>query len=70
MEQMTRAAEFCYLAELQGRSPKFILAYDATRVWWTDDQEMGVRFTEEGRRVVSRLPLDQKTVGFRKILVG
>lgn len=74
---MTRASEFCYIAELAGPSPRYMLACTNDRVWWTptgekSDMEMAMRFTEIGaRQMAERAALSpHHSIGFRKVLAG
>jgi hypothetical protein len=63
---MTRAAEFCYIAEADS---KFLcaLAADGSSLW-TTDPEKAIRISDAGRqRLAMACPV---RVGFRKILVG
>ena len=67
---MTRAAEFCYIAEtkdgifLRGLD----MAMPPARAWWTSNPDEALRLTADYRqRIADRLG---SAVGFRKILAG
>lgn len=75
---MTRAAEFCYIAERKDGA--FLLGgwptgyeYDARTKGcpgsdhWTKDPEMALRITADGRTIFAAA---MPEVGFRKILAG
>ena len=54
---MTRAAEFCYIAE-NAAIGRFMRASSGNMVWWTDDPELAVRSTrlacaEQAKRAAS-----------------
>lgn len=69
---MTRESEFCYIAELVGTFPRYMLAATNDRVWWTEDTDQAMRFTADGTVSMAeragRSPYHK--VGFRKILAG
>jgi hypothetical protein len=69
---MTRAAEFCYLAEHD--DGLFVKAINPTdrSVWDTDKVSEALRISEDGRKVVAAIVLTSGfgVVGFRKILAG
>lgn len=65
---MTRAPEFCWIAEqADGKNVRAI--YSDRRMEFTTDPEMALRITTEGRKtVVAAHPTG--AIGFRKVLVG
>lgn len=69
---MSRAAEFCWIAE--HKHGLFLMAYSPTSpvVHWTDDPETAIRITSDGRKSVGAHLLKAMfgTVGFRKVLAG
>ncbi len=68
---MTRAAEFCYIAETQPINPtesQFVVALQRHGPILSSDPEMALRITADGRAGIARevgMP-----IGFRKILAG
>ncbi len=66
---MTRAAEFCYIAERKdGTFLQAIKLEPGLPALWTADPEEAIRYTFEGVKSMQRLMGGQ--VGFRKILAG
>lgn len=74
---MTRAAEFCYIAEQGYGAPpdvpgKFVMGWMPTikgdPMMFTDDPELALRLTHEGRLWMGRK--FGSGFGFRKVLAG
>lgn len=67
---MTRAAEFCYIAEREDYV--FLLAVGhASRAFWTEDQDLALRITEKGKAAIAQIgQINGRPLGFRKILAG
>lgn len=61
---MTRAAEFCYLAEMQNG---LILMGLNPAPCWTRDPEEALRVTAAGRAIIQKAV---PGIGFRKVLAG
>lgn len=70
---MSRSAEFCWIAEIAESANKgiYVMAV-AARIQWTDDPEMALRITQEGRESIQRAAwVDSKTeLAFRKVLAS
>lgn len=63
---MTRAAEFCYIAEMRdGRLVQAIAG--PLDIIWTKDPDMALRVSAAGHAPIKAVI---NSVGFRKILVG
>lgn len=77
---MTRAAEFCYIAERAEGVYLMALCPSAKAIEWTPDMEMALRMTPGGRSQVQMLMAAIKeargehpaaySFGFRKVLAG
>ncbi len=61
---MTRAAEFCYIAE--HGAGMLLMALDP-RPRWTNDTDMALRITAAGRAIIQKAV---PGIGFRKVLAG
>lgn len=62
---MTRAAEFCYLAER--RDGVFLVGMAFGKFHWSSDPDGALRVTDGGRDPIARaIP----NLGFRKVLAG
>lgn len=63
---MTRAAEFCYIAEMRdGRLVQAIAG--PLDIVWTQNPEMALRISATGRANIQAVI---NSIGFRKILAG
>ncbi len=63
---MTRAAEFCYIAEM--RDGRFVQAIAGPLdIIWTKNPEMALRVSAAGQAAIKAVI---NSVGFRKILAG
>lgn len=65
---MTRAAEFCYIAERPDGALLMAVDRISRNAVWTANPELALRITFDGRAAIAQIfgaPL-----GFRKILVG
>ena len=67
---MTRAAEFCYIAERADGA--FLSTVNVTTgdLGFTRDPEMAIRSTVDGCQKFSGFIVAGKRVGFRKVLAG
>lgn len=63
---MTRAAEFCYIAEMNGRYLQAITV-GGMQPLFTKEMEMALRITANGRKVISAM--FNGSIGFRKVLI-
>lgn len=67
---MTRATEFCYIAERGDGAMLMAVNIVTGDLGWTRDPEMAIRSTIDGIAKLTGFTVDGKRIGFRKVLAG